>query len=168
MACSASPLAAKPNEPAPAPGRMFVVGRVLDPLGNPLDGKGPVATTERRPVELGRLADWHVVELVHPQRRRVGPARAAAEEEARLRESGQSVWTATPMIIPPQLLRDISSARTICVAAGDALLVIESMKLQMTIAAACDGIVGPMPLAVVATSVDAQAVARWLVQGAKQ
>jgi F-type H+-transporting ATPase subunit alpha len=28
-----------------------VVGRVLDPLGNPLDGKGPVATTERRPVE---------------------------------------------------------------------------------------------------------------------
>lgn len=28
-----------------------VVGRVLDPLGNPLDGKGPVNTTERRPVE---------------------------------------------------------------------------------------------------------------------
>src|SRR5210317_933122 len=28
-----------------------VLGRVLDPLGNPLDGKGPVATTERRPVE---------------------------------------------------------------------------------------------------------------------
>ena len=28
-----------------------VVGRVLDPLGNPLDGKGPVVTTERRPVE---------------------------------------------------------------------------------------------------------------------
>ncbi|MCO6458019.1 MAG: F0F1 ATP synthase subunit alpha [Pirellulaceae bacterium] len=28
-----------------------VVGRVLDPLGNPLDGKGPVHTTERRPVE---------------------------------------------------------------------------------------------------------------------
>ncbi len=28
-----------------------VIGRVLDPLGNPLDGKGPVATTERRPVE---------------------------------------------------------------------------------------------------------------------
>ena len=28
-----------------------VMGRVLDPLGNPLDGKGPVATTERRPVE---------------------------------------------------------------------------------------------------------------------
>jgi acetyl/propionyl-CoA carboxylase alpha subunit len=34
------------------------------------------------------------------------------------------------------------------VAEGDALLVIESMKLQMTIGAACDGIVGPLPLAV--------------------
>ncbi|MGV3607861.1 MAG: F0F1 ATP synthase subunit alpha [Planctomycetaceae bacterium] len=29
-----------------------VIGRVLDPLGNPLDGKGPVATTERRNVEI--------------------------------------------------------------------------------------------------------------------
>ncbi|MBM4088860.1 MAG: F0F1 ATP synthase subunit alpha [Planctomycetes bacterium] len=28
-----------------------VMGRVLDPLGNPLDGKGPVATTARRPLE---------------------------------------------------------------------------------------------------------------------
>ena len=28
-----------------------VIGRVLDPLGNPLDGKGPVDTTEMRPVE---------------------------------------------------------------------------------------------------------------------
>ena len=28
-----------------------VIGRVLDPLGNPLDGKGPVHTTERRNVE---------------------------------------------------------------------------------------------------------------------
>ena len=28
-----------------------VIGRVVDPLGNPLDGKGPVVTTERRPVE---------------------------------------------------------------------------------------------------------------------
>ncbi|MHB1033692.1 MAG: F0F1 ATP synthase subunit alpha [Pirellulales bacterium] len=28
-----------------------VMGRVLDPLGNPLDGKGPVVTTERLPVE---------------------------------------------------------------------------------------------------------------------
>lgn len=29
-----------------------VIGRVLDPLGNPLDGKGPVATDIRRPVEI--------------------------------------------------------------------------------------------------------------------
>src|SRR6478672_13459661 len=28
-----------------------VIGRVLDPLGNPLDGKGPLVTTERRLVE---------------------------------------------------------------------------------------------------------------------
>jgi F-type H+/Na+-transporting ATPase subunit alpha len=29
-----------------------VVGRVLDPLGNPLDGKGPVQTSQTRPVEI--------------------------------------------------------------------------------------------------------------------
>jgi len=28
-----------------------VTGRVVDPLGNPLDGKGPIVTSERRPVE---------------------------------------------------------------------------------------------------------------------
>jgi F-type H+-transporting ATPase subunit alpha len=28
-----------------------VIGRVLDPLGNPLDGKGPIITTQRRDVE---------------------------------------------------------------------------------------------------------------------
>src|SRR3972149_4676070 len=28
-----------------------VLGRVIDPLGNPLDGRGPIHTTERRPVE---------------------------------------------------------------------------------------------------------------------
>ena len=28
-----------------------VLGRVIDPLGNPLDGRGSIATTERRPVE---------------------------------------------------------------------------------------------------------------------
>ncbi|MBQ18879.1 MAG: F0F1 ATP synthase subunit alpha [Planctomycetaceae bacterium] len=28
-----------------------VIGRVVDPLGNPLDGKGPVMATERRPLE---------------------------------------------------------------------------------------------------------------------
>jgi F-type H+/Na+-transporting ATPase subunit alpha len=29
-----------------------VLGRVIDPLGNPLDGAGPIVTTERRPVEV--------------------------------------------------------------------------------------------------------------------
>lgn len=29
-----------------------VIGRVLDPLGNPLDGRGPVESTEQRPVEM--------------------------------------------------------------------------------------------------------------------
>ncbi len=29
-----------------------VIGRVIDPLGNPLDGKGPINTSERRPVEV--------------------------------------------------------------------------------------------------------------------
>jgi F-type H+-transporting ATPase subunit alpha len=29
-----------------------VVGRVLDPLGNPLDGRGPVESSEQRPVEI--------------------------------------------------------------------------------------------------------------------
>src|ERR1700680_5027645 len=33
------------------PVREAVIGRVLDPLGNPLDGKGPIITTERRDVE---------------------------------------------------------------------------------------------------------------------
>ncbi len=28
-----------------------LIGRVVDPLGNPLDGKGPIVTNERRPVE---------------------------------------------------------------------------------------------------------------------
>src|SRR6185436_20446255 len=28
-----------------------VIGRVVDPLGNPLDGKGPIVTTQRRDVE---------------------------------------------------------------------------------------------------------------------
>ena len=29
-----------------------VVGRVIDPLGNPLDGKGPISSSESRPVEV--------------------------------------------------------------------------------------------------------------------
>jgi len=29
-----------------------VLGRVVDPLGNPLDGKGPIVTNQRRPVEV--------------------------------------------------------------------------------------------------------------------
>src|SRR3954468_23518412 len=29
-----------------------MLGRVVDPLGNPLDGKGPIVTKKRRPVEI--------------------------------------------------------------------------------------------------------------------
>src|SRR5215475_15529585 len=29
-----------------------VIGRVVDPLGNPLDGKGPVLSSETRPLEM--------------------------------------------------------------------------------------------------------------------
>src|SRR5438046_8090737 len=29
-----------------------LLGRIVDPLGNPLDGKGPIETTEKRPAEL--------------------------------------------------------------------------------------------------------------------
>src|SRR5260221_3582968 len=29
-----------------------LLGRVVDPLGNPLDGKGPIVTKKRRPVEI--------------------------------------------------------------------------------------------------------------------
>ena len=28
-----------------------LLGRVVDPLGNPLDGRGPIETSERRPLE---------------------------------------------------------------------------------------------------------------------
>lgn len=28
-----------------------LIGRVVDPLGNPIDGKGPIATSKRRPIE---------------------------------------------------------------------------------------------------------------------
>jgi F-type H+-transporting ATPase subunit alpha len=28
-----------------------LLGRIVDPLGNPLDGKGPINTTETRPIE---------------------------------------------------------------------------------------------------------------------
>lgn len=28
-----------------------LIGRVVDPLGNPIDGKGPISTTEQRPIE---------------------------------------------------------------------------------------------------------------------
>src|SRR5262252_5299249 len=29
-----------------------LIGRVVDPLGNPLDGKGPILASERRPLEV--------------------------------------------------------------------------------------------------------------------
>src|SRR5262249_6334167 len=33
------------------PAGTAVIGRVIDPLGNPLDGKGPIVATESRPLE---------------------------------------------------------------------------------------------------------------------
>jgi F-type H+/Na+-transporting ATPase subunit alpha len=48
----------KEGEPVRRSGRVAdvpvgeaLLGRVVDPLGNPIDGLGPIATTERRPVE---------------------------------------------------------------------------------------------------------------------
>ena len=39
------------GEVASVPVGEAMLGRVVDPLGNPLDGNGPIATTERRPLE---------------------------------------------------------------------------------------------------------------------
>ena len=39
------------GEVASVPVGEAMLGRVVDPLGNPLDGHGPIATTERRPLE---------------------------------------------------------------------------------------------------------------------
>jgi F-type H+/Na+-transporting ATPase subunit alpha len=51
-------LAIKEGDEVKSTGRLLsvpvgeaVIGRVVDPLGNPLDGKGPIATSERRDVE---------------------------------------------------------------------------------------------------------------------
>jgi F-type H+-transporting ATPase subunit alpha len=48
----------KENEPVRRTGRVAsipvgdaLIGRVVDPLGNPLDGQGPIETSERRPME---------------------------------------------------------------------------------------------------------------------
>ena len=48
------PVAAKPDDanPKPAPGRMFVVGRVLDPQGKPVPGATVMASA--RPKLSGR------------------------------------------------------------------------------------------------------------------
>jgi F-type H+-transporting ATPase subunit alpha len=35
-----------------------LLGRVIDPLGRPLDGKGPVASSERLPIERPRRPSW--------------------------------------------------------------------------------------------------------------
>ena len=46
----ASPSAA-PARSRPSPSARALLGRVVDPLGNPLDGQGPIESTETRPVE---------------------------------------------------------------------------------------------------------------------
>ena len=42
---------AAPGEVASVPVGEALLGRVVDPLGNPLDGQGPIDATERRPLE---------------------------------------------------------------------------------------------------------------------
>ncbi|KHF28263.1 ATP synthase subunit alpha [Anoxybacillus sp. BCO1] len=37
-----------------------LIGRVVNPLGQPVDGLGPIETTETRPIESQRLALWIV------------------------------------------------------------------------------------------------------------
>jgi len=39
------------GKPVEVPVGMELIGRVVDPLGNPLDGKGPIATNKFRPIE---------------------------------------------------------------------------------------------------------------------
>src|SRR3977135_2395963 len=41
----------RPGNVASVPVGPALLGRVVDPLGNPLDGQGPIDTTERRPLE---------------------------------------------------------------------------------------------------------------------
>ena len=48
-----------------------LLGRVVDPLGQPLDGKGPIPPTSTRPVE--RIAP-DVVDAAEPSTRRCRPA----------------------------------------------------------------------------------------------
>ncbi len=51
---SKSPKGTRSRRPAACcrfPSAKRSIGRVVDPLGNPLDGKGPIVTNERRPVE---------------------------------------------------------------------------------------------------------------------
>src|SRR3954454_22218034 len=40
-----------PGKAASAPAGEALLGRVVDPLGTPLDGKGPIEATETRPLE---------------------------------------------------------------------------------------------------------------------
>ena len=37
-----------------------MLGRVVDALGNPIDGKGPIKTTERRKVEVKAPGKWGI------------------------------------------------------------------------------------------------------------
>ena len=57
--CSANPTNVKEGDPVKRTGQIFsvpvgdsVMGRVLNPLGQPIDGLGPVDTSDMRPVEL--------------------------------------------------------------------------------------------------------------------
>ena len=47
-----------------------LLGRVIDPLGRPLDGKGPVAASERLPIERAAPQSW----IARPSPSRCRPA----------------------------------------------------------------------------------------------
>lgn len=100
-------------------------------------------------VHAGRSERLHAVahgDAVHVQWRgrawkieRLDPTRSQGGAEG-----GAAGVSHAPM---PGVVVSLQSAPGQAVREGEALLVIESMKLQMTIAAACDGVVAELPLA---------------------
>lgn len=42
-----------------------LIGRVVNPLGQPIDGQGPINSTKTRPVEKKQLVLWIVNQLIN-------------------------------------------------------------------------------------------------------